>query len=181
MADSVKLTALKRLTGIIEATPVTPIAGLTMPSTLSGLVRRGRLRYDSTNDPEVMVSIVEAPRSLGAVFGSGGQTAHEQWGLLISGWCPDHKVNPTDNIYSLLDDVERQLDKIVRTASSSGFPLYSDEFMLGLSINAESPRDFLIQGFTRGPSIVRPPQEGLSSTCFFYLPVTLKLSRVAGG
>lgn len=168
MADSYRLLALKALTVLLESTVLTPVAGIVLPATLLGVVFRGRARFGD-NDPTTMLSILESPRPGGADYAGNSEARNESWQLLIQGWCPDDKVNPSDPVYSLLDDVERQLDRIVRSSGGTGFPKYSADYMLGN----------LVSDFRVSPGVVRPPTENVSSKSFFYLPVQVGLARIS--
>lgn len=170
MADSYRLQVLKALTAVLEAATLAPVTGITpaLPATLSGVVFRGRARFGD-NDPSTMLSILESPRPAGAQYTDQNQARHESWLLLIQGWCPDDKDNPSDPIYSLLDDVEKQLDKVIRTSPGTGMPKFPNEYMLGGKITE----------FQVSPGVVRPPTENVSSRCFFYLPVQVGLARIS--
>lgn len=175
MADSYKLTVLKRLTTLIEGTVVSPIDGIDMPTDLTGRVFRGRLFFGH-DEADTMVSILEAPRQIGSRYTDEKQVKAGPWSLLIQGWCPEDKANPTDSIYSLLDDVEKRLARISATRGSDGRGKYAEHYMLGAAM-AGSSDSYLIHDFEMGDSIVRPPQEGVSSKSFFYLPVQVGLAR----
>lgn len=176
MADSYRLTALKRLTALLEGTSITPIEGVELPSTLAGLVFRGRGVFGD-DSPKTMLSILEAPRSGGQVFAGNNEGRRDFWSLLIQGWCPDDTIHPTDNIYSLLDDVENRLDRIVRLNTSSGDPKYPEHYMLGAGLTNDSK--YLIADFEMSAPSVRPPTPNISSKCWFYLPVQMELVRIA--
>jgi hypothetical protein len=175
MADSYRLTTLKRLTALLEATTVTPVTGIQLPSTLTGLVYRGRGRFGD-DSPETMLSVLEAPRNGGGLFAGESQARKETWPLLIQGWCPEDHANPSDPIYSLLDDVERQLDRIVRKGGGTGYPLYPEHYLLGPGLGDDK---WLITDFQAGPGTVRPPTENISSKCWFYIAVQVGLARIA--
>ena len=152
------------------------------PATLAGVVFRGRTLYGES-DPEWMVSILEAPRSFGAREGDDGRARKEIWPLLIQGWTFDDKRNPSDPAYNFMNDVERQLDRIIAVNDSpngAGFggskPKYPEDYLLGLDEDGESP---LIVKFTMSPGTVRPPVKDLSSKSFFYLPVQIELARIS--
>lgn len=175
MADSYRLTVLKRLTALLETTVVTPVAGITLPATLAGVVYRGKARFGD-DSPETMLSILESPRPNGANYTDSNQARNEDWSLLIQGWCPEDQAQPSDPIYSLLDDVERTLDRITRTSRDTGYPKYPNDYRLGTALDGEGS---LITDFRASPGVVRPPTENLSSKCFFYLPVSVGLARIA--
>lgn len=169
MADSYRLQVLKALTTLLEGTPLTPVASITpaLPATLSGCVFRGRARFGES-DPPTMLSILESPRPGGAQYGGDGEARNEDWLLLIQGFCPDDKSNPSDPVYSLMDDVEVRLGRITALSSGTGMPTYPEHYMLGR----------LITRFQASPGVVRPPTENVSSKSFFYIPVQVGLARI---
>lgn len=176
MADSYRLQALKALTAVLEATSLTPIPSLapyTMPATLAGLVFRGRSRFGDS-DPVTMLSILEGSRPGGALYAGDEEARSELWPLLIQGWCPEDVHHPSDPIYSFVDDVERQLDRIIRVSTDTGVPSFP-EYMLG--VNAEGQT--LISRLEISPPVVRPPTENISSRCFFYIPLQVGLARIS--
>lgn len=177
MADSYRLTILKRLTALIELTPLTPLdaTDVILPATLADVVFRGRTFFGD-DGPHTLVSILEAPRGSSSRFTEEGNTRLGQWALLVQGWCPDDKRNPTDNIYSVLDDVERQLDRITRRRNSDGSGKFPEHYLLGAALNGDG---YLINSFEVGEPVVRPPAEGVSSKSFFYLPVQVGLARIS--
>ena len=175
MADSYRLTVLKRLTSLLEGTAVTPYTGLTLPSTLSGLVFRGRGRFGD-DSPETMLSILEAPRAGGGVYTADNEGRKETWTLLVQGWCPEDRDNPSDPIYSLLDDVERQLDRVNRASRNTGYPTYPEHYLLGAGLGDDK---YLITDFQVNPGTVRPPTENISSKCWFYIAIQVGLARIA--
>lgn len=175
MADSYRLTALKRLTALLEATQVTPVAGITLPDTLAGLVFRGRGRFGD-DSPATMLSILEAPRNGGGIYTAGDDARKETWTLLVQGWCPEDHDNPSDPIYSLMDDVERQLDLVNRRSGNTGYPISPEHFLLGPGMNEDK---YLIDKFQVSPGTVRPPTENISSKCWFYIALQVGLARIA--
>ena len=171
MADSYRLTILKRLTVLLEGIVPTAIDGVALPSTLAGVVFRGRSVYGD-KDPITMLSILEAPRPFGAVFSADDKNRKETWPLLLQGWCPDAKINPTDNVYSLLEDCEIRLQLVVQ--DDIGLP--NSHYMLGDSLDGDGK---LITSFQAGPPVVRPPTEGVSSKSCRYVPLQVGLARIS--
>jgi hypothetical protein len=174
VADSYRLVVLKRLTALLEGTPLTPYDGITLPATLAGVVFRGRVAYGE-NDPDVLVSILESPRDLGSQHLDDG-TRTELWSLAIQGWCPDDKKNPTDPLYGFADDVERRLSRVTIQSRGTGYPKYPENYMLGAAIDGNGS---LITKFQIGRPSIRPPTEGVSSKAFFYLPVQVGMARIS--
>ncbi len=168
MADPHKLIVLKALTALLEG--IQPTAPTIQPAlaSLTGLVFRGRARFGD-NDPDTMLSILEAPRPGTPIYSDEQQARSDIWSLLIQGWCPDDKDNPSDPLYFFLEDVEKQLDRVIAESQSTGYPKYPIDYMLG----------GLIATMRFGPGTVRPPTENISSKSFFYLPVQVGLARIS--
>ena len=176
MADSYRLVVLKRLTTLLEGTTLTPVTGLdpALPANLTGLVFRGRSVFGDS-DPKTMLSLLEAPRSQGTVYGGVDNEARlETWGLLLQGMCPELKTHPSDAAYSMLDDVERRLSRISATLTSNGNAKYPEHYRLGASLDGNG---YLISDFQMSGGIVRPPTENVSSRTFFYSPLKIGLVR----
>lgn len=161
MADSGRLAVLKALTDHLAATTVAD--GYNFD--LVGAVFRGRGRFGD-GDPDTMVSILENPRPDFGSFAAGGSLRSEGWPLLIQGWTVDDKLNPSDPVYGLLDDVERRLGRLIAVSEHTGNPLYPSEYLLGRKIT----------GLEITPGVVRPPTDGISSRCFFFLPLRVGLA-----
>jgi hypothetical protein len=168
VADPNRLAVLKALTALLET--VVPTAPTIEPAltSMEGLVFRGRNRFGD-DDPKTMLSILEAPRPDSSLFTAENQARADDWLLLVQGWCPDDKANPSDAVYFLMDDVENTLDRIIRVSPGTGYPKYPSDYMLG----------GLITRCQFGPGTVRPPTENISSKSFFYLPVRVGLARIS--
>ncbi len=177
MADSYRLTVLKRLTALLEETIPTPYPGIAPepPANLAGCVFRGRSVFGES-DPKWMLSILESPRPGPGFFAEDGSRRRELWTLLIQGWCPEDKQNPSDPVYGFADDVERMLERVVASSRETGKPKYPRYYMLG---NAIDGNGCLITSFEVGPPTVRPPTDGVSSKCFFYIPAQVGLARIS--
>lgn len=163
-----RLDVLIALTELLEGiVPTAPTISPTLP-TLTGRVFRGRARFGD-NDPDTMISILEAPRPGGAIYGGDFEARAEDWQLLIQGWCPDDKGHPSDPVYYLADDVEKRLERISAITNGTGYPKYPEHYMLGNRITK----------FQQGSPVIRPPTENVSSKSFFYLPVQVGLARIS--
>lgn len=157
-----QLLILRRLTAHLEG--ITAANGYTFD--LAGRVHRGRTTYgEETAVP--CLSVLEAPRPDDAVRAAGGDRLQraEQWTLLLQGWVPDDKDNPTDPAYELKAAVEKRLSEVV-VEDGLGRAVNPDAYMLG----------GLIVGMVIGPGVVRPPQEGVSGKAFFYLPLVIAMA-----
>lgn len=172
MADSYKLTVLKRLTALLEAVTPTPYGTPNqMPASMAGLVFRGRNIFGD-DSLRTMISILESPRQPTPDFTADAQVSRAKWPLLIQGFTPDDKIHPTDPAYGLLDDVELRLARIVKK-TSSGQGDFPDDYYLGPYFDG-----YLISSFEAGPAVVRPATDGISKSCFFWLPVSVGISRI---
>ena len=133
--------------------------------TLTG-VYRGLNRFGAEVQ-EPFVSILEAPRADIAQWADENKTvSKDNWTLLIQGFATNDPENPTDPAYRLLGDVEQHLSKLT-AVDGRGRHAFAQIHNLG----------GLIAGIELEQPIVRPPEEQLSSTAFFYLPVRITLVR----
>lgn len=168
---SKKLAAMVALTGLLETmtrangyeydlAPVRDDSGKLFPR-----IYRGRTVFGD-DDPVPCLSILEGPlpdeNPRYADDNNGVRT--EQWVLFLQGWAETNKDNPTDPCYAMMACVQRHISRVVQKRQS-GLPSYPDVYMLGGAVVS----------FTIGPGVVRPPQDGVSSRAFFYLPVVLGL------
>lgn len=155
MAEHLRLQILKKLTAHLAG-----IDGVyPYQHNLANAVFRGRNVYGDGN-PVPMLSILEGKATDYGVFADENRSVRkDSWLLLIQGWTQDDIVNPTDPVYALLADVELRLSDIV--AKENGVPKFSGVYLLG----------GLISDLTIAAPVVRPPEDGLSSKAFFYLPV----------
>lgn len=170
MADSLKLTTLKKLTEIlqgikhVDGDPENDWDGFD----LSKAVFRGRSVYGD-NMPDTFLSILEAPRpAVENVAGHNGEATRQEWQLLLQGFVQDDKSNPLDPVYPLIEVVERRLAMVTAVNPHMGTPKYPSLYMLGNTVNS----------FTLGPSVARPPAEGVSSKAFFYMQLGIGLAKV---
>ncbi len=128
-----------------------------------GRVFRGRGSYGE-NDPLPMVALIEDPRRVEHLIGTGASTTSAgAWWVFVQGFVEDDHLNPTDPAYRLAADVVRRL-ALVRHEGK----LARD--ILGLGNRKPCVEDILI-----GAPVVRPPEEGISAKAYFWLPLCLKL------
>jgi hypothetical protein len=159
MADSKRLTILKKLTAHLEGMD----GGAPYEHDLRGKVFRGRTMYGA-GDPIPLVSILEGKATDYGQFADEFQTRRkDSWLLLIQGWTKNDTENPTDPVYALLADVELRLSDLI--ATDNGRPKFSGAYLLG----------GLISSLTIAAPVVRPPDDGVSDKAFFYLPVLVGL------
>lgn len=131
---------------------------------LADSVFRGRNHF---GDSDVLpaVSVLEAPRTEDptALAGDLNQIRKEDWYLLVQGWVPDDKTNPTDSAYLLKASCEDRLSQLTAVDRQTGKPVFPTVYLLGRTVVAISI----------GPGIVSPPREQISNKAFFFLPLTV--------
>lgn len=158
MSDPIRLQILKALTLHLEG--INPDNGYT--DDLRGVVFRGRNLLganDKTKKPAL--SLIESPTPDIAMFtGEFDDYRRDNWTLLIMGLVADDPANPSDPAYIMADIVTKRLGRLTAT-KSGGRDAYPDEFMLG----------GLISSLNIAPPIVRNPDDKVSSTAYFYLPI----------
>lgn len=156
--DSRRLRVLKALTDSLSK--ITPANGYAMD--LTGSVFRGRA-YFGESDPLPMLSILEAP--IQADPNSSPQEAEAQtetWQLVIQGFLPDDKQNPTDPAHYLMAAVKQVLaGERAKGGRRGGYNI--------LGLGPDTVLDLRV-----GPGIVRPPDE-ISSKAYFWLSVYLDI------
>ena len=173
MADSYRLTVLKRLCDLLSQ--ITPANGFEFD--LSMAVHRGRTVFGES-DVVPMLSIMEATTvGEGIYAGENNTWRKDGWGIILQGWAHNDIVHPSDPAYALMAAVEVQLAKITAVSRSNGEPEWPEFYMLGLG---DKDRARLIADFNFGPGIVSGPREQVSSTAFFYMPLSIGLAEKAG-
>lgn len=141
--------------------------------TLAGKVYRNRILFgeDVTGPGEVPVlSIIEAPRPDFATFaGEDNQARTDHWTLLIQGLAADDRMDTTDDVFFLCQDVERRLNRI-GASKASGSPMFPEVHLLGGKITT----------IEIAPPVIRPPEAKVSLNSFFYIPVRLGVAMKIG-
>lgn len=161
--DSVRLTALKRLTAHL-AGEIRQANGYKHDLDEPNSVVRGKYKIGA-GFPDVMLSILEDPDADRFPRRAGGEadTQKDDWMLLIQGWAVDDPENPTDNLYELMADTKKALAKLVW------------EHPITDAKHANHLLGGVITGLTIEPGTVRPFVEQASDTCCFYLRIVLKI------
>jgi hypothetical protein len=171
VADHPRLAILKAFTTHLQGISV---AG-GFNHDLAAAVFRGRTLFGD-NDPEVMVSIMEAPRpDAGAIYAGDGEARLESWNLLVQGWAKQDPQNPVDPLYPLLADVEARLTQIIYTKTDTGEPSYPQFFLL-----PDADGKPQITGLEIQPPVVRPPSSEPVAKACFYLPLRVGLALGVG-
>lgn len=160
MAESKRLLILKALTEHLKG--INGIDPYTFD--VSNAVFRGRDIFGE-GSPVPMLSLLEGKATDYGNYADESQTVRkDSWLLLLQGWVNDDVVNPTDPAYDLLADVELRLSDI-NAVDGQGRPKFEGIYLLG----------GLISSLTVAQPVVRPPEGGLSSKAFFYLPLLVGL------
>jgi hypothetical protein len=133
-------------------------------------VNRALLGADVSDHPPAL-AIIEAPRNDFATFaGENAFNRADKWTLFIQGIVSDDKTADTEQLpFYLCQDVEKRLTRI-SAVKESGTPQYKDAYLLG----------DMISSVEVAPPIIRPPEAGVSSHAFFYLPIRLGLAVEIG-
>lgn len=157
-----RLLVIQRLQAQLET--ITPANGY--PFDLTGKVFRGRILLGADIKPLPAVSMIEASRPDAATqfTGDWSEIRREGWTILIQGLTEEDMLNPTDNAYHLEAAVEKCLAKILEV-DRKGDPVDPVLFNLG----------GLITSLEIAPPVVRPPEDKVSSTGFFFLPIRVGL------
>ncbi|WHM53118.1 tail terminator [Xanthomonas phage XAP3] len=155
---SKRLDVLKALTAHLEG--ITPANGY--KHDLSRRVFRGRTRFGADKMSNLpMLSILESKApDFGMPADEENTVRLDEWILLVQGWAKDDPINPTDPVYLLAAEVEARLGMLT-VLDENGLPIYPGVYRLGQKIAK----------LTLAQPVVRPPEEGLSDTSFFFLPI----------
>lgn len=133
---------------------------------LAGRVYRGRDRFGAeyaTKRP--FVSVLEAKATdYGLPANEEDTVRMDEWILLVQGWAVDDIRNPTDPAYELVADVEKCLAMLI-AKDERGQPMYPGIYRLGDKIAK----------LVLAQPVVRPAEDGLSDSAFFYLPIRVGL------
>lgn len=159
MSDPVRLRVLKALTAALES--ITPANGY--QNNLTGAVFRGRA-YFGSDDPLPMVALSEPPvptedPNEGA-FDNVKVTA--SWDIIIQGFVPVDKENPTDPAHVLAAEVR----KVLATERNRKGANFRDSDILGLGN--------VVEKLSIGSLTVRP-SDNISATAYFWLFVKVTI------
>ncbi|MFU1607318.1 hypothetical protein ACM25O_13115 [Sulfitobacter pontiacus] len=157
MNDTFRLKVLKTLTAALEQ--VTTANGY--QHDLTDKVVRGRVTLTAEDGAPPLVAINEKPVFPENLQAENSGQSITKLELLIQGFAPDDRKNPTDPAYYLLGDVQKCL--ALEKSRDDGFDILG----LGCSVTA----------MRIGQGVVRPPDGVVSDTAFFWLPVTLEFAE----
>jgi len=163
-----RLLILQRLTDHLKA--ITIANGYDFD--LGEKVWRGRIILGQEIKPLPAISIIEAPRADTNAYFSGDwkEMRREMWTIFIQGMIEDDLEHPTDLAYHLAAAVESHVARIGASDRNTGNPVYPEIFNLG----------GLITNIEIAPPVVRPPEQQVTSTAFFFLPVRLGVATPVG-
>lgn len=160
-----RLEVLKRLTAALEE--ITPANGF--QHDLTGKVWRGRNKV-SANAPYPLITILEDGQqpdlSTGPERFDPSPVRSQSWSLLIKGDVADDKQHPTDLAHYLMADVKKRLMQVARERTGNA--------AIGGSCNILQMHG-LVSKLHISPGIVRPSEENISPSSFFWLVVTLEI------
>ena len=161
---STRLDTLIALTEHLEKIVMDPSGE---PISLANRVFRGRVVFGDEIDPPFL-AILEWPRQLlSQQGGDEGTRRNDDWRLMIQGFAQDDSCNPLDPAYELLAYVEQRMARLTaEKGNGASGGEYPQEYMLGKRVSKIL--------FTN--PIVHPPDNDVSDTAYFYMPVTLKLA-----
>lgn len=158
--EPLRLRILQALTSHLEGITGEPFYHYS----LKGKIYRGKTVFGADIKPP-FVSIIEGQATDYGSFADENQSIRkDSWLLLVQGFVADDSRNPTDPAYRLCADVESRMGDIV-ALDNKGQPKFPGVYNL----------NGLISSLTIAAPVVRPPEDGLSSTAFFYLPVLVGL------
>lgn len=159
-----RLKVLDKLTDLIKT--ITPANGYFNDMSVPDSVVRGRV-FIGDNEPCPMVSLIEPPAAIeGIRTQSDNPSRFGEWDILVQGWVPDDRRNPTDRAYTLAFEVVKVLAAEKKKPVRPG---------------TGGQRDYLgfagkIQDMRIGAPVIRPPDETSAKACF-YLLLTLQIAE----
>lgn len=164
-----RLLILQRLTALLQGV-VTPDFDLSG----EGGVLRGRniIGIDPfvNNSRDHLVALIESPRVDAATLYTAdwNEMRHDGWIILLQGICKDDgALDAPDRAYHLQAAVEQQLSRILAT-DRNGDPVFQGDFNLG----------GLLSDIEIGPPVVRPPEDLVSASAFFFQPIRLHVPQL---
>jgi hypothetical protein len=159
VADPKRLVLLKAICAHLEAT-VRRSRGYNFD--LDGRVFRGRTVFGD-DEPLPAVSILDSPQPDRETTPdkAAGSVQVEDYPLLVQGWAPEDRTNPTDPAHLLLADVKKALAMLMdpRAPATHRMPVPG------------APGGLMIASRISG-GVVRPP-DAVSCRAYFFLPYTV--------
>ncbi len=139
---------------------------------MAGAVFRNRTLIGSEANLLPCISILESPRpDIATYAGEEAFARLDNLTLLITGMVEDDLENPGDEAHLFVAAVEARLSRILGPLRTGGRgPEFPEHFMLG----------DLITKLEIAPPVVRPPEDKVSKTAFFFLPIRVGIAVKIG-
>ena len=154
-----RLAILTRLTTLLET--IQPSRGYQFD--LKGKVFRGRELFGDELDMPAL-TLLEAPTGGMNIPANLERTVNAgDWTVFVQGMVKDNKQTPVDEVYWLHADVVRCLSTVTAMDAKQQ-PVSPATYRLG----------GLIDDLTLTPAVCRPPEAGVSSKAFFWMPIIIK-------
>lgn len=166
-----ELVVLQRFTELLEGmnrTTTDPNTGTFYPFDLNGKVFRDRTAI-GTNISGPYLSLLEAPVPEEELFAGDGQVKSTgDWKLLLQGFIDVDKNASAalDPAYILRAQCRQRLSRIIAQKDNGRGPMFPETYLLG----------GLISSLRIYRGVVRPPESGVSSMAFFYVPLVVQLA-----
>lgn len=136
-----------------------------LESKLNLTVYRGRGRFG--REPVPMVSLLQAAEVDESFSDAENAMRRKDDKLyLIQGWVSDDRENPTDPAHDLLAKTKQALSEII--------DMDSPKYLLK-GYNSNNNGRSLVGDLKISTGIVRPPEQGVSDTAYFWLPIRVTL------
>jgi len=141
---------------------------------LTGNVFRGRLVF-GVNDPIPMISIIEPPLPNEMRPSPLASTAEDGWwDIIVQGFVPDDRENPTDPAHVAMADVKKRLAQEIKRKGTGPNMRQPDPFGVNFD-DMGNLRKNNVEQFKIGAGVVRPPEEAVSTKAYFWLTLRLKI------
>lgn len=166
-----QLLVLQRLTELLEGinrATTDPNTGTFYTYDLNGKVFRGKSEI-GTQVQGPFLSLLEATVLEEELFaGEGKKKAIGPWKLLLQGFIEADKDPRAalDPAYVFRAQCQQRLARVIAEKDDGRGPEYPDVYRLG----------GLIAGLRIYRGVVRPPESGVSSMAFFYVPLVVELA-----
>lgn len=141
-------------------------------------VHRGKtILGNGKNESPPSITLIETDRPIpGLHIPDDPNPRIESLGIYIQGFAPDVAAHKSDSAYLMMGQVQQLLGRITAKdpakGINSGLPLYPDDYLFGLRSGSTNER--LLTDLTIGAGTARPPNENVSPTAFFYIPLVAK-------
>lgn len=112
------------------------------------------------------MALLESPNPTpGNLSGQNGRKSNFDFRLLLQGFAVEDKKDPTVPAYRLKAQAQMLLARVMLLTGPNR-PMYPDDYLFG----------GVLTSFTIGQGVVRPPEDKVSATGHFYIPLTVGLA-----